>query len=125
MEDDGEWLYDALIGGTLEISHDGSYQVELAKDVCSCGVVFHCTATNKYANLTWAERSPPQIATNYRGEILGGLATQLFLKILLDGRPMEGITPPRIGCDNMGLRQPVDRYWRNRSKLMYYDHSSV
>jgi hypothetical protein len=103
MEGDGEWLYDALIGGTLEISHDGSYQVELAKDVCSCGVVFHCTATNKYADLTWAERSTPQIATNYRGEILGGLATQLFLKILLDGRPMEGITPPRIGCDNMGV----------------------
>jgi hypothetical protein len=103
MADDGEWLYEALVGGSLEISHDGSYQKELAIDVCSCGIVFHCTATNKFADLTWAERSTSQIASNYRGEILGGLATQLFLKILLDGRPMEGITPPRIGCDNMGV----------------------
>ena len=34
---------------------------------------------------------------------MGGLATQLFLKILLDGRSMEGISPPRIMCDNMGV----------------------
>jgi len=72
MDEDGEWLYDALIGGTLKISHDGSYMNDLARDVCACGVVFHCTRTNKYADLTWAERSTPQIATNYRGEILGG-----------------------------------------------------
>ena len=103
MDGDGEWLYDALIGGTLEISHDGSYMNDLARDVCACGVVFHCTRTNKYADLTWAEQSTPQIATNYRGEILGGLATQLFLNILVDGRSVEGYTPPRIGCDNMGV----------------------
>jgi hypothetical protein len=103
MDNDGEWLYNALVGGTLEISHIGSYQVELAKYICLCGAVFHCTATNKCADLMWAEKSTPQIATNYWGDILGGLATQLFLKILLDGRPMEGIIPPRIGCDNMGV----------------------
>ena len=86
-----------------EISHDGSYMQELARDVCACVVAFHCTATTKFADLTWAERSTPQIATNYRGEILGGLAAQLFLKIVLDGRPTVGISPPRIGCDNMGV----------------------
>jgi hypothetical protein len=56
MDDDGEWLYDALVGSTLEISHNGSYMKELARDVCACGVVFHCTATNKFADLTWGQK---------------------------------------------------------------------
>lgn len=78
MDDDGEWLYDALIGGTLEISHDGSYLNDLARDLCACVVVFHfhCIRTNKYADLIRAERSTSQIATNYghRREILECLA---------------------------------------------------
>ena len=66
MDDDGEWLYDALIGGTLEISHDGSYMNELARDVCACGVVFHCTEMNKFADLTWAERLSRQAGLSNR-----------------------------------------------------------
>ena len=34
MDNDGEWLYNALVGGTLEISHIGSYQVELDTYAC-------------------------------------------------------------------------------------------
>lgn len=90
MDDDGEWLYDALIGGTLEISHNGSYLYlnDLARDLCACVVVFHCIRTNKYADLMWAERSTSQIATNYghHREILECLATQLLMNILLDGK---------------------------------------
>lgn len=90
MDDDGEWLYDALIGGTLEISHNGSYLYlnDLARDLCACVVVFHCIRTNKYADLMWAERSTSQIVTNYghHREILECLATQLLMNILLDGK---------------------------------------
>ena len=78
--DDREWIYTGLINGTLEIGHDGSYQPELANNICAGATVIHCPQTGNFAELTWVEKSDRKTATNYRGEILGAIATQLLIK---------------------------------------------
>ena len=35
LEDDGEWITEALPSGTLAIAHTGSYQPEITQGVCS------------------------------------------------------------------------------------------
>ena len=37
VDEDEEWILDALMEGTLDIAHDGSYQLEVTKDV-----LLHC-----------------------------------------------------------------------------------
>ena len=49
----GEWIYSGLMNGTLEIGHDGSYQPELANNVCAGATVIHCLRTDQYVELTW------------------------------------------------------------------------
>jgi hypothetical protein len=50
--DDGEWIYTGLMNGTLEIGHDGSYQPELANNICAGATVIHCPQTGNFAELT-------------------------------------------------------------------------
>ena len=92
-----------MMNGTLEIGHDGSYQPELVNNICAGATVIHCPQLDKFAKLTWVEKSDCKTATNYCGEILGAIATQLLIKSLVDGRVVQGHQPPRIGCDNMGV----------------------
>ena len=91
------------MNGTLEIGHDGSYQSELANNICAGAPVIHCPQTDKFAELTWVEKSDRKTETNYRGEILGAIATQLLIKCSVDSQVVQGHLPPRIGCDNMGI----------------------
>ena len=38
LNDDREWISEAILNGTLDVAHDGSYQTEICKDVCSTAV---------------------------------------------------------------------------------------
>ena len=102
-EDGGKWIHTSFMKGTLAVGHDGSYQQELATDICAGSAVLFCTSTEQYAELTWVEKSDRKTATNYRGEILGAIAAQLLLKFAVEGYEVAGHKPLRIGCDNMGV----------------------
>ena len=38
LDNDREWITEAILNGTLYVTHDGSYQPEVTKDVCSTAV---------------------------------------------------------------------------------------
>jgi hypothetical protein len=38
LDDDGEWISEAIRNSTLDVAHDGSYQPETCKDICSTAV---------------------------------------------------------------------------------------
>jgi hypothetical protein len=56
-DDNGKWIYTSLMGGTLVIGHDGSYQGTVATDICEGSAVLHCVITDQYAELTRVEKS--------------------------------------------------------------------
>ncbi len=89
--------------GSLLIRHDGSYMPMVANDECSCAVALHCTWEDKYAEVTWVERSSKCSADNYCAEILGGCCAQLIVKASVAGRGVLGAATPSFGCDNMGV----------------------
>ena len=78
LDEDGKWILEALMEGTLDIAHDGSYQPEVTKNVCSTAVLFRCRRTKRQLLTSFAEKSPD--ATSYRSEILGAIAAQLILR---------------------------------------------
>ena len=61
---------------------------------------WYCTTAKKRCKCTWAEKS--ESAGSYRGEILGGIMTQLILRAAATGYKGK---IPRVGadCDNMGV----------------------
>ena len=40
LDNDGEWITVAILNGTIDVAHDGSYQPEVTKNVCSTAVWF-------------------------------------------------------------------------------------
>ena len=100
VDGDGEWILDALMEGTLDIAHDGSYQPELSKNVCSTAVLFRCRRSKRQLFTTFAEESPD--ASSYRSEILGAIAAQLILRAATRNVQREYPDVP-IYCDNQGV----------------------
>ena len=92
-----------MIGGTLVIGHDRSYPGTVATDICAGSAVLHCAITDQYAELTWVEKSDNKTASNYRGKILGAIATQLLIKFAVKVRDITGHKPLVLVCDNMGV----------------------
>ena len=86
--------------GTLDIAHDGSYQPEVTKDVCSTAILFRCRRTKRQLFTALSERSPS--ATSYRSEILGAFAAQLVLRAATHNVRREYPSVP-IYCDNKGV----------------------
>jgi hypothetical protein len=100
---DCSWIFRGLMWGSLLTGHDGSYMPMVANNVCLYAVVLHCTQEDKYADVTWVERSTKRLADNYRAEILGGCCAQLIVKVAIPGRGVLGLATPCFGCNNMGV----------------------
>ena len=100
VDEDGEWILEALLEGTLDIAHDGSCQPEISKDVCSTAVLFRCRNTKIQLFATFAEKSPD--ASSYRSDILGVIATQLIIRAATHNVQREYPKLP-IYYDNQGV----------------------
>ena len=100
VDGDGEWVEEAILGGTLDVAHDGSYQPEVSKEVCSTAVWMRCRRTGRTLFLSFAERSPH--ASSYRSEILGAVAAQLIVKAAARDRTAAYPDVP-VYCDNKGV----------------------
>jgi hypothetical protein len=99
-DDDGSWILEGMINRSLIISHDGSYMKEVSPSISAAALMIYCTTTRKRCKCMWAEHS--KSAGSYRGEILGGIMTQLILKAAATG--YNGMIP-HVGadCDNNGV----------------------
>ncbi len=62
--------------------------------------LIYCTSAKKRCKCTWAEKSDS--AGSYRGEILGGIMTQIILKAAATGCK-EKIPCVKVDCDNNGV----------------------
>ena len=96
---DGSWILEGMINRSLIIIHDGSYMKEISPLISAAATMIYCTIAKKRCKCTWAEKS--ESAGSYRGEILGGIVTQLILRAAATGYKGK---IPRVGedCDNNG-----------------------
>jgi hypothetical protein len=97
---DGLWILDGMLAQSLIIIHDGSYMKEISPDISSAAIIIYCLITRYRCKCTWAERSTS--AGSYRGEILGGIMTQL----ILNGASFsyeDAIPPVAVDCDYNGV----------------------
>ena len=97
-----DWIITAILQSSLIIAHDGSYMPHLSRRTCSASVVFLCQQTGKLGAFTVCEKTNEYTASNYRGELLGGLiATHLLVMAV----KYTNIKPTNtlIYCDNMGV----------------------
>ena len=102
MDGDGTWIIDSIRNGTLAGACDGSYQVDIANDICSAGFMLIDTDTSKSIRGSWAEKS--MYAGNYRGEIFGGMALSLLLLAAESFLPENATVPPvSLWIDNSGV----------------------
>jgi hypothetical protein len=106
---------------------DGSYNENIALDVCSCAAIFRDKVTNETARVTWVEKSNAHTADNYRAELLGGIAIQLVLKVASDGKYVPRNLRPQCGCDNKTVvhhgnhpRRPMPEKQAQADLLRYY-----
>jgi hypothetical protein len=102
IEDNGDWIVPAARRGTLIIVHDGSYMPQVDENICSAAVVLLCTETVKMGTIHLCEKTNHRTASNYRGEILGGIITSHILNIV------DKLNPTSSGavqcfCDNLGV----------------------
>ncbi len=102
IDDDGDWIIHAARNKTLIIVHDGSYMPHLDGSICSAAVVILCTATMKMGTVHLCEKTNHYTASNYRGEILGGIITsQILLSIDSLNTTTDGAAT--CYCDNLGV----------------------
>jgi hypothetical protein len=97
---DGSWILDSMLVQSPIIIHDGSYMKEISPDICSAATMIYCLITKYRCKCTWAKRSA--FSGSYRGEILGGIMTQLILNAASSSYK-DCIPPVIVDCDNNGV----------------------
>ena len=70
---------------------------EISPSISAVATMIYCTITKKRCKCMWAEKS--EAAGSYRGEILGGIMTQLLLRAAARGYK-EKIPCVGADCDN-------------------------
>lgn len=101
-----DWIFDAMIRGSLYCVTDGSYNASLATDICGAAWIFYCSETSNCLQGEFAEQS--ESADSYRGEQLGMLAIHLVLATM-EEHYGEIPTASQIYCDNKGTIQTFSR----------------
>jgi hypothetical protein len=66
-------------------------------------VVLLCKDTGMLSTITYCKTTAPEIASNYHGELIGGIATSITLLALQKGTESSATRKYEIYCDNMGV----------------------
>ncbi len=102
FDNNTDWIPTAFSTGSLIIAHDGSFMPNLSNNTCSAAVVFLCTRTGNLCAYSVCEKTDEHTASNYRGELLGGLIATHVLVTASDYTTKPPDYTP-IYCDNMGV----------------------
>ena len=103
LYDNREWITEAILNSTLDGVHNGSYQPEVTKYVCSTEVWVQCRATQRQIIVSVAEKSLH--ASRYRSEILGVSIAKLILRAATRNVPAQYQEVPTY-CDNNWGAEP-------------------
>lgn len=87
---DGEWLLDSFKWGSLVACHDGSFMPGLNDQYCSAATLFLCNQSGKIAKITYCEKTEKDVASNYRGELIGSIIATFILCTLATLVPDHG-----------------------------------
>jgi hypothetical protein len=71
------------------------------KSLCSAGIVLLCTQTCQIDTIKLCEKTCPETASNYRGELIGGMITSHILQVASLYSSSTKVI--HIFCDNMGV----------------------
>ena len=80
-DEDGLWIRDALLDGTLYLSSYGLWQPEIDPSVSSCAFIVKCIESNQELKCTWVEKG--ECVSNYRAELLDAVGYLLVMKAVL------------------------------------------
>ena len=105
LKGDGEWIFKAFERGSLLACHDGSFMPDKDGRRCSAAVVLLCQATGSIATVTYCETTSLDVASNYRGELIGGVAISIILLALSRCTRSSSTKAFEVYCDNMGVVQ--------------------
>ena len=97
VDGDGKWIQQGIATCSLRIAHGGSYMPEENVGFCSAGIVMYCSMTKKWLKASVADHS--DLASNYRGELLGAVLSLLIIKAATDGKPAP-MNKLMLHCDN-------------------------
>jgi hypothetical protein len=86
VDGDGEWICTGIIGGSLCISHNGSYMGKESSSLCSAGIIIYCQSLHQWLKASVAKFS--DTASNYRGELLGAAIALLILCAVAANLPL-------------------------------------
>jgi hypothetical protein len=109
VDNGGDWILDALVAGSLDIVHDGSYMKKVSPKVCSMALKMRCRVTGQQLKCSWVEMS--HAADNYRGELLGAVCCSLLLKAAASSPAAYPKAPVARHCDNMGVIKHGNRLY--------------
>lgn len=70
---------------------------------CSAATQFLCNRSDKIAKITYCEKTEKDVASNYRGELIGSIIATFILRTLATLVPDHGQHTYEIFCDNMGM----------------------
>ena len=105
MQEDPNWITEALTNNTLVYVTDSIYNQKKAPDICASGWIIYCTATKRHISATLIKRLDS--LSNYRGEFLGILTVHLFIYAI---REYYGVTGTNnILCNNKGVLYTFER----------------
>ena len=102
LDDNGDWIVPAARRGSLIIVHDGSYMTQVDETICSAAVILLCTESIKMGTIQLCKKTTHRTASNYRGEILGGIITSHILSLVDQLNPTSEGTVTCY-CDNLGV----------------------
>jgi hypothetical protein len=109
---DGKWILDAFKSGSLVACHDGSYMPDEDVSKCSAAIVLLCKTTGSICTITYCETTTSAVASNYRGELIGGVAITVALLALQGSTVKTPTTKLEIYCDNLGVVQHANRRYK-------------
>jgi sentrin-specific protease 1 len=109
LDEDPDWIIDALERGSLYCATDGSHNKKLAPLISGAAWVLFCSHSRKVMRGEFAEFSVA--ANSYRAEQLGMLALHLLL-LTAEEYYQQSLTDANIFCDNKGTIQTFSKEHR-------------
>ena len=114
---DSSWILDGILAQSLVIIHDGSYTKEVLTHTSLAATMIYCRIAKAQCKCTLAKQLAS--AGSYRGEILGGIMTQLILNAAAS-KCHDAVPLVMVDCDNNGVvshrNEPFHPFPTNQSQ---------
>lgn len=128
MNGDREWLLHEYSEGTLMFCHNGSYLPDKDQTCCFATMVVLGQKTGQLATATYCKYTDAYTASNYRGELIGGILVTLLLQVCKACVHCTSNQSLDICCDNLGVVSHGNNYlqplpkWQDQQDVLSLLH---